>query len=62
MSAPTLAPPAAPIAATPVITPDPFALTFTTVVDVPSGQAAAACATDDGCGSTCPSACSGSSV
>jgi FxLD family lantipeptide len=36
---------------------DPFALELHVVTDMPAGDAPGACTTNDGCGSTCPSAC-----
>lgn len=36
---------------------DPFALDVQVVTDVQDGGVAAPCQTDDGCGSTCASAC-----
>jgi FxLD family lantipeptide len=36
---------------------DPFALNVTLITDVPASSDAAPCNSNDGCGSTCPSAC-----
>jgi FxLD family lantipeptide len=36
---------------------DPFALDIQVITDVAASDATPACTTNDGCGSTCPSAC-----
>jgi len=41
----------------PETSPNPFALDVQVITDIRPSHAAAACTTNDGCGSTCASAC-----